>query len=683
MKKITEMFPEISADIVLNTLAQHHISIEEPDKTLFSRVNLVTGPNGAGKTRLLNALLELYNKVLDAEVLYGYFPALSCDTYPGAGDGGLRDYTLWEYRGYNKGSFHDFFREIELQHKKFIPQLLQYESGSEKGQKAAILKEISHILRKFTEKELVETTDGGQLLVREVDGTTVPLSEALEWFSPGELMLFYMSIFFSLKRDGERKWVIILDEPESHLHPKALLNFVKVLKDTFPGAMIWIATHSLFLLPEFQFENIVYLENGRVLRRRSDLYQKALAGLLGEDSENVSRFFASLPHWQYYEFITECFTNPTVVSTVNPEDEQVRIFIEALKKHEITRVLDCGGGSGRLGLSMMETTAAEWGSVTYDIYDAWPTYNGQKFKVYKQLGDTPGGYDCVIMMNFLHEIPPLEWSDWFQKIYGLMVPEGHLLFVEVEALQIGECPNDTGYLVLGPDELQILFDLEAELPKIQIGKNPKSFGVLVAWKDLLNVNSETIFRTIQHLEKRSYLELDAIRTDENRRQAEERAQNKPAATDEKKKALDARKYAFYSQQYINARLFINKIEELPENSRLPKMSPPMKKEVSPEKKEFLMALLSDVDFLMANTTLYKDTQREAIGGTFRNAVASYLMKGYVSERRLQLCRDMIGAMEAISGNKRLIGTLLQIGALLGDQVCAGRLIKEGYPMIMQ
>ena len=197
------------------------------------------------------------------------------------------------------------------------------------------------------------------------------------------------------------------------------------------------------------------------------------------------------------------------------------------------------------------------------------------------------------------------------------------------------------------------------------------------------MNSETIFRTIQHLEKRSYLELDAIRTDENRRQAEERAQNKPAATDEKKKALDARKYAFYSQQYINARLFINKIEELPENSRLPKMSPPMKKEVSPEKKEFLMALLSDVDFLMANTTLYKDTQREAIGGTFRNAVASYLMKGYVSERRLQLCRDMIGAMEAISGNKRLIGTLLQIGALLGDQVCAGRLIKEGYPMIMQ
>lgn len=677
MKKITEMFPGISADIVLNTLAQHHISIEEPDKTLFSRVNLVTGPNGAGKTRLLNALLELYNKVLDAEVLYGYFPALSCDTYPGAGDGGLRDYTLWEYRGYNKGSFHDFFREIELQHKKFIPQLLQYESGSEKGQKAAILKEISHILRKFTEKELVETTDGGQLLVREVDGTTVPLSEALEWFSPGELMLFYMSIFFSLKRDGERKWVIILDEPESHLHPKALLNFVKVLKDTFPGATIWIATHSLFLLPEFQFENIVYLENGRVLRRRSDLYQKALAGLLGEDSENVSRFFASLPHWQYYEFITECFTNPTVVSTVNPEDEQVRIFIEALKKHEITRVLDCGGGSGRLGLSMMETAVAEWGSVTYDIYDAWPTYNGQKFKVYKELEDTPGGYDCVIMMNFLHEVPPLEWSGWFRKIYDLMVPEGHLLFVEVEALRTGECPNDAGYFVLGKAELGFLFDTEDGLSEIQLKGGQKSFGILIPRECLNNVTNESVRKAIHQLEKRAYRKLCRIRERENSCRTAERTQKKPIPLDEKQKKTDARKYAFFTQQYINAKLFNDKKCDPQEIEEAEETIVPIKKV------DLLKSLLKKMNVLLLLISFPKAAQREAICETFQGAVDSYLAKGYVSERRLQFCRDMIGAMEAISGNKQLISNLLQIGALLGDQVCAGRLIKEGYPMIMQ
>ena len=50
---------------------------------------------------------------------------------------------------------------------------------------------------------------------------------------------------------------------------------------------------------------------------------------------------------------------------------------------------------------MMETTAAEWGSVTYDIYDAWPAYKGRKFKVYKKLKDAPGEYDCIVMMNLM------------------------------------------------------------------------------------------------------------------------------------------------------------------------------------------------------------------------------------------------------------------------------------------
>ena len=77
MKKITQMFPRVGTSTIMNTLDKHHISIEEPEKTTFSDVNLVTGPNGAGKTRLLNALLELYQKVQDVEILYGYFPALA------------------------------------------------------------------------------------------------------------------------------------------------------------------------------------------------------------------------------------------------------------------------------------------------------------------------------------------------------------------------------------------------------------------------------------------------------------------------------------------------------------------------------------------------------------------------------------------------------------------------------
>lgn len=678
MKKITQMFPRVGTSTIMNTLDKHHISIEEPEKTTFSDVNLVTGPNGAGKTRLLNALLELYQKVQDVEILYGYFPALSCSRpQPQAAkpDGEPPwEYTLREYQNISDVFFKDFFKEIEAQGEEFLSQLRTYRSQNEKGMNQRTFRQIARFFSEFTGKELVM---GRDLIVKNSGGVQTSLAEAIEWLSPGERMLFYMSIFFSLKRSGKGKCVIILDEPESHLHPKALLCFVKALMGTFSGATIWIATHSLFLLPEFQFENIVYLENGKVLRRRSSLYRKALAGLLGEDSENVSRFFASLPHWQYYEFIAECFTNPTVVSTVNPEDEQVRIFIEALKKHEITRVLDCGGGSGRLGLSMMETTAAEWGSVTYDIYDAWPAYKGRKFKVYKKLKDAPGEYDCIVMMNFLHEVSPQEWIGWFRKLHDLMASNGHLLFVEMEALQIGEYPNDTGYLVLGPDELRVLFDLKAELPKIQIGGNPKSFGALVAREDLLNVSNETVFSTIQQLERRSYLELDAIRAAENKRRAEEKAQNKPVVIDEKKKALDARKYAFYSQQYINIRLSYDEVqiwaksEQQKKEARAKEDALRTDEESNSRKDSKLTELLSKMDVLLSKEHSVTPRTSNGIAVAFRNAVKEFQKDRTLSSETYQGYKSYLRTAKLLLyNNKPLIAVLLRIGSLIGDSEAA-------------
>lgn len=680
MKKITQMFPRVGINTVVNTLGKHHIRIEEPEKTLFSDVNLVIGPNGAGKTRLLNALLELYQNVQHMEVLYGYFPALSSSRpqplATKSGEDPPWEFSLREYQSIDDISFEDFFKEIEAQGEEFLCQLLVHRSQYEKSVNQRMFRQIAQFFSEFTGKELVM---GQELTVKDSNSVQVSLAEAMERLSPGERMLFYMSIFFALKRDGKRKRVIILDEPESHLHPKALLGFVKALAATFPGATVWIATHSLFLLPEFEFENIVYMENGKVLRRHSDLYRKALAGLLGEGNENVSRFFASLPHWQYYEFISECFTNPTVVSTVNPKDEQVRIFIDALKKHEITRVLDCGGGSGRLGLSMMEASVAEWQNVTYDIYDAWPSYTGRKFKVYKQLENVPGNYNCIVMMNFLHEVPPQEWSSWFQKLYTLMAPGGYLLFVEVEALQTGECPNDTGYLVLGYGEIAALFDT-VDLSVIRLGDKQKSVGMLVAWEYLHNVSDETVSTAIRVLEMRAYEELCKMRKSENLRRVMEKEKPPLPSADEQQRKIDARRYAFFSQQYINAKLFNDGEKKPLEDNKSLQAPVSLAVPVPPEKKKLLMALLEETDALLANAALSKNTQREAISGTFRNAVASYLAKGYVSERRRMLCRDMIGAVEAISSDKRLIGNLLQIGSLLGDKTCTGRLIKEGYPV---
>lgn len=674
MKKITQLFPRVGTNTIMNTLEKHHIQIEEPEKTLFSNVNLVIGPNGAGKTRLLNALRELYQKTQLVEVLYGYFPDLSSSRpQPLAarpGEDPPWEFSLREYQSIDDIAFEDFFKEIEAQGEEFLRQLLVHRSQYEKSVNQRMFGQIAQFFSEFTGKELVM---GQELTVKDSNGVQVSIAEAMERLSPGERMLFYMSIFFSLKRDGKRKRVIILDEPESHLHPKALLGFVKALAASFPGATVWIATHSLFLLPEFEFENIVYMENGKVLRRHSDLYRKALAGLLGEGNENVSRFFASLPHWQYYEFISECFTNPTVVSTVNPKDEQVRIFIDALKKHEITRVLDCGGGSGRLGLSMMEASVAEWQNVTYDIYDAWPAYTGRKFKVYKQLENAPGKYDCVVMMNFLHEVPPQEWSGWFQKLYTLMAPGGYLLFVEVEALRTGECPNDTGYLVLGTAELAFLFDTTSSLPEIRLEDKQKSIGVLVAREYMKNVTSETVAKAIQQLEIRAYASLLKIREEESTRRRKEREQKKPVAENEEEATLDARRYAFFSQQYINAKMFRDENMPLQNTYIQSDFKAPLKYSLSKE----LLTLLYQISDLF-----YKAESSGAditdIKNIYKRIINEYFMQGNISKGLLDQFYLLINELRHSGASEQLIVKLLRTGMLVGDKKCRDMLAYNNF-----
>lgn len=694
-KKITQLFTlsvKNKGALISNTLDKHHIRIEDPDKVLFSDINIVTGPNGAGKTRFLNALLELYQKASNTEVLYGYFPALSSARVQPKplepGEDPPWDYTLWEFlQNIDNATFSDFFKEIESQNESFIAQLLVHGSKNEKALKTGTLRQVSELFFDFTGKRIVEAPTFG-LVVEDRGGTRTALSEELERLSPGERVLFYMSIFFSLKRSksARGKWVIILDEPETHLHPEALLKFVRTLRTVFPGATIWIATHSLFLLPEFQFENIVYLENGVVLRRHADLYQKALSGLLGEGNENVSRFFASLPHWQYFEFIAECFTNPTVVSAVNPRDEQVLMFIETLKKREITRVLDCGGGSGRLGLSMMETTVAEWGGVTYDIYDTRPTYKGKAFKVYKQLENTPGNYDCVVMMNVLHEVPPQEWSDWFRKLYDQMSPDGCLLFVEVKSLQTGECPNDTGYLVLGREELEILFDT-TDLTEIRLSDKQKSVGVLVASKHLLNIKAETVSAAIQHLEERAYRELQRMRAEENKRRTDEKTQKKPDAEGKKPSDFKARRYAFFSQQYINAKMFNDEERKRREEEQKAKDAvtvirdgggiQDIKKEAQ-SKKEELEDLLNKLDYILSTEHSTSVDARAAIANSSRRAVNEFLKTGVLSADSLRHTRIMADAAMAIMSNMQLDAVLLRICSLLGDETATEEFKAKRY-----
>ena len=535
MKTIKELFKALPESQVLNTLGQFFIRVDRD--ILFSNVNVVIGPNGAGKTRFLKAIRALYDKCGGYNVLYGYFPGLS-EKRIRMKEQGLPDYALSETFTDETLSFEDFLKIIEIDCEAFLVGLQKFRSKNEKNRNLNAWERINEVLWKLNHRKLTQQNE--ELFISQENRPPEQLSSALSKFSPGELMLFYMAIFIMLKDNGTRKKVIILDEPEGHLHPSALLDFIRLLLKETSNVDIWIATHSLFVIPEVEFENLVFINDSCVEKRRGGIYQKILENILGENNEKTARFLTSISHWQCCEFLAECFTSPTVVSRIDSEDEQVKLFRTYIQFRRNWNILDFGGGSARLGLSMLAADPKMKEHLTYHILDEHPSYRGKEFPSFKRIEDLRSRkYDCIVMMNVLHEVPPQEWPKLFQDLAKHLKEEAYLVFVEAAILTKGEWPNENGYMVMSEEELQILFGCQAPLPSICLDDRQKSTFVLVKQPRLLSVTNSSVNEALDQLEKNAWVQLCKCRQGKN-------YESKP------------RNYAFWTQQYINARLYNEK-----------------------------------------------------------------------------------------------------------------------------
>ena len=545
--KLNEIFSYMEPDNIKVSQGKYGVSI--PDNFTFSDVNIIIGENGSGKTRFLNYIKEMYNLNNEnasnkggktSDIIYGYFPALLDRIVPNNQDYSLPIYTLYEYIKENNVTFNDFFQEIEIQGIKFIENLLICASISEKEKKEKTFTSLAKFFNILTGKQIC--IKDSNIYVQ--DGSSdIELSTKLIEFSPGELMLFYMAIFLAIQKRNNNR-IIILDEPELHLHPKALIEFIRFVANKCSYKQLWIATHSLYIIPHLQFENIVYISKGVITPRSSKTYPNILTDLLGNQEEKTLEFFSSMSQWQYCEYLAECFENPEVIDNADPNDEQVKLFIECysmLKKSGfVFRMLDCGGGIGRLGHSLKSAQLLDY--INYEIYDKKDYNTG--FIFHNNLRNINEKYDCIVMMNFLHEVDPNAWNDVFAKVYSCMKKKNsYILFIEVANLIKGEMPNKFGHLVLGKEELEVLFN--HELSEIKLKENQKSICILIPREYIPYVDKHNVLEAIKHLQDRMFKEIKKFRK-ENEDKCNEVS------------FYNGRKYAFLLQQYINAKLFIEK-----------------------------------------------------------------------------------------------------------------------------
>lgn len=532
----------------------------------YSQINLIMGENGAGKSRFLKATRDICIKndipciYMDFTQIRGNYEQIQRsekDNLTGA---------LLFHGKLDTPLYHDLVPMLESNMETFFQQLMEFSSMSST---TPVISERLQQINAFLGRHLGRMLDFNlnskkcMLTCREQDRSAIPVEDALKEMSPGErcILYFALGVLCIQSDEGMRgNYVLLLDEPENHLHPKALRALIRDVKQekTLPlNCKLVIASHSIFLIPAFQFEEIIHIQNGAVGHPSGRLYSNLYLSLVGNDSPDESSlqtFMASLDQWGFANYIAECLAaEPTVKDDPRETDPQFlklnEVFWPALQKHENGRqsinLLDYGGGGGRIA-KCLELRAKKRdysldGKLTYDIYDIKPQHNKLPDEpwmgeIYQNKESIPRGkYDFIVLYNVLHEIDVTEWAPILSDIIAMLNLTGILVFGERNVLTRGERPfGKSGYLVLKLEELKCLFG-EKAVEEISIdsqGRDPTSCYIIRTQHANI-IKQENVRRAVEVLSQRM---------NEAVRQYINRSVDSPSS----------REYAFYCQGKINA-----------------------------------------------------------------------------------------------------------------------------------
>jgi predicted ATPase/phospholipid N-methyltransferase len=372
-------------------------------------------------------------------------------------------------------------------------------------------------------------------------------------FSDGEKTLFaYALLFFLLDQNPAltiKDAIIIIDEPELHLHPNSEIDLIEGIRKTIgeKGQLIF-ATHSINILSTLNYEEIFMVRNGEIFHPSQSIPGESLSELMGieERISKLTDFLTSVSTWTYVNFMAQCFTDPEVIESSSPNDPQVLAFKEAVKNSSSATTnmfLDFGAGKGRL-YEQIKSDYDFLSRISYYPLEPEIEYHeklielGAK-KVYSKYQDLPEAtFDFILLCNVLHEIPIEEWVSVLNQVIKALKDNGFLIIIEAKVLSKGEKIGKSGFLLLDVREIKQLFGMPDLPTTISIGQRGESIISAILPKSHLNeVTNENILNTLIALEANTLAEIEIIRSKEY--------------ADSELYGV-GRKSAFLSQQLINA-----------------------------------------------------------------------------------------------------------------------------------
>lgn len=342
-------------------------------------------------------------------------------------------------------------------------------------------------------RDTVNTLLPSANLGRNVDGNVIifgfPIGAAN--LSQGQRALLRVAVALHAQSLKLEDAILTLDEPETHLHPDALVEFIDRLINSTPNGQVWIATHSIHILSYVDPESLWYVENGSISwsGRRPE---RVLRNLVG-DEERIGRLerFIHLPSVLALErFAAECLLPPAIVSTgaEDRQSKQIHHLLEASRSDgKPLRVLDYGAGRGRILATLRQSIDDLSSTIDYRAFEpnkhartdcigavadayhlnttdaAGLVYESEESIRQRLKGST---VDVAILCNVLHEIHPSKWRRFFvdQALRYCLKPSGHLLILEDMKIPHGEHAHKDGFILLDTEQLQTLFVIDREDP---------------------------------------------------------------------------------------------------------------------------------------------------------------------------------------------------------------------------
>lgn len=541
---------------------------------------LLTGKNGSGKSRLLKLLIQ-YQRAQNKNQCGEYLSdeekeILDCVQPELMGKDGqkiqIEEYTKIHFLNYSqydvplqppnrfptyvisqakgnlaKCDFEESARDALL-YLKYLIKYYKYDSASGGENDLEALNELLEVLL----GQRLTSLDGEPSLFG------LPLNGL--HLSPGQQYLLRMCVALHCNKLKDNS-ILLLDEPETHLHPDALLNLIRELRARFQLEQIWIATHSVALLSRFNASDIWHMTE-QTAKRLGSKSGPLMESLLGEESQRVQLqdFIGAPVSFACNEFAYECLWEPPTES-YKGDDPQVAVTLEAVLPDLSAQpavVVDFGVGQGRFLDGVGIDHPEQLPRLDYYAYDRFDTdkkicqavmakHNVDKARYFNDAEalrtelEQKGRATHVLLINVLHEIPPEKWPESFAVIASFLRDGGKLVLVEAEELRYGEKPYMGGFLVVQEPAVKLL--LKGANIRCDHCEHPYERVVRyqIPKEMLLNVDSVSVNAAIEEIGRISLEKINQLR--------QESARNK--------QWLSGVQLAFWTHQYANVQLFRN------------------------------------------------------------------------------------------------------------------------------